>query len=428
MLCKKCKTALPENEKECKYCGTKTGSGKTIIMVLLALILVGVVVVLGMSFSGKKGKPNSPEVSTAVANTPVPSTIKIPSATTEIPESEKYTTVATPAPAPVFEANLSMDSEKVWEMVKDLSLAINEYFEGYDETTILVSRNGYCYDLPASEYISPSHLMELTAANPAYANEQVLFLYVKPVDLSTFGKFGAEIGTELTRYCAYETREGFAIARDGEKVGIVPREDFQKLIENYKESANAVRFEHTDEEFIQMLEAINIYKGTDVEFDVRYLVGDDRFGFVVLSEAGTPQLVKEYILQVTDKGYVVVLDKFEKEHQYQEYVNRRFPNLCVDIFPKFNLGFHLNFIKADFEPMIKDMRDAKMIEEADGKATFATGTEKFAYFEFESGKKLLAVLTDDKGWMLFPVVNYIQAEAYLSQSSLSAPYFIIKQE
>jgi hypothetical protein len=270
--------------------------------------------------------------------------------------------------------------------------------------------------------------------NPAYVDEQLLLLYMRPDDVKAFLPDSVELsGRELMLFTGYEVRDGFALARSEGRLGIIAREYFQALLDKYSDERGGIfRHENDSQAFAEIVAGVGRYKGnpaaTADTYDVRYLVSDGTYAFVVLSEKHSPAALEQFVLVREQGEWTVGFSGFETMFMYQKALNQRYPDFNIGMLPPYNLYYSAKDIRSNITPLIDAMRAQGVISEEEGRETFATGTDRFCYMEFENGKRLLAVYTgEETGWMVHQVNNFLHAEWIMAEYDDNPPTFILKQ-
>ena len=437
MVCNTCKTAIEDTAEVCPYCKTKFGIGRLAVMVvlILAMAVLAGATMLYLTNAADDVASNSH----AAAELPHSSIDTIPteesdSAQESILEEEQFTQPEpTPTP-PSHSADTSRREDEVWEMIESMAITANDYYDRAHTSRVIISKNGYLYNFPARNYYTPRSFSRIESMKPEYADEQVLLLYMRPDDIKLYLPDSVELsGHELELFCGYEVRDGFALARREGRLGIISREDFQTLLAKYSdERGGAFRHDNDSPAFAEIVAAVGRFKGIAATmpdtFDVRYLVSDSKYAIVVLSEKNSPEKLEKFVL-VRDQGdWRVDFSGFENTFMYQKVLNNRYPDFNIGILPNYNLYYSAKEIRSNITPLLDAMRTQGVIGEEDGRETFATGTDRFCYMEFESGKKLLAVYTDQEtGWMVHTIPNFLRAEMIMAQYEKDPPTFILKQ-
>jgi len=132
---------------------------------------------------------------------------------------------------------------------------------------------------------------------------------------------------------------------------------------------------------------------------------------------------------VRTDGYAVGLDNFARDRQYRKTVAISFPDFNQQLFPAYDLLYHFKYIRNDFVAIPVSMLVNGMIAEEDGDPEFIAGNDELMYMTLTGGKKF-AARKQDGGWVVTPVADYREAEAFIRENSRKSnpPLFIVKQE
>lgn len=419
MLCKKCNKPIEDTEKICTNCGAnieeqKKGKSLTIIAVVFAIALV-----LAVAYYFSK-KTDGEEIidgqgsveENIVSNGEGESFVEV-----EEPE------ILLPSEVPDLEKSI----EEVWDLVIDVAFAAKEYHSKYNEQAVMISKNGYLFDVPADYYVKPETLLEVTEMNPEFADESVLIFYLKPDDLLEFKDLEVKGSDKLEVFAAYETNDGFIIASSRNGGGILPREDFSELLKKYDTNkGKVIRPTYSSDEYRSIVDTLkNHLEYEDIE--VRYMALNDKYAIAIISPKDNDKNIQFYVLEKEDSTYKVTMENLEKERQFQVIINEKYPDLSYSLLPKFNLYSDLKFMGGSYNKLVEAIKTRGFVFKEDGEEVFVSGTNDFIYVEFESGKKILGFLNEYDEWEINPMSDCFEAEEFMNKIEVNAPTFILRQ-
>lgn len=422
MICKKCKTAVGENDNICQNCGNNLKKGRNMWIVAVILIIAALAVIY---FVGKGG--NGDNTPGDAIESPEPDFTPPSSEEPKQEETESPEPTESAEPVPSSEADLDRPIEETWEMIDNLIYSVSDYYKNYNETVSFVSKNGYLYDFPAKAYVFPEDLLDLTDMDPKYAEEGALFFFLRPADLKGYGDLRVSDSDELEIFVGYETSEGYAISSESEPGGIIPNKDLKAVLEKYQwEHGSQKKYDKDSDELIKIIDAINRYDDSQKAYDIRRIKADDKYISIVLSEKGQSSALKHYIIEFSGDVYNVILSGIEAETTSEVYVNRSLPDFNMSLLPEYSVSTVSRYLKSDFQNIVEVMRQNELIEESDLPLLFSSGTDEFLYFEFTSGKFFIGYFENDT-WQLYLVNGYDDAKNFMESIVNKPPLFILKE-
>lgn len=427
MLCKKCKTAVSEDDKVCKYCGNNLKKNNTniIIGVICLVLLIAII-----AFYLQKGKDNIIEV---------PAITAIPTAESSVEPSTEPQPTETTAPVeitpkpeeaiPSVEPDLTKTKEEVEKIVDDIAKASDEYVKKYSDQISYLSKNGYLFELASKSYVKLTDLLEVTQMNPENKDARALLLYLKPDDLQGIKEFYVKPSQEFEVFTAYETKEGYYMSSTNNAGGIISKEDLEKALDKYVITQGKItQVLKSDADYETIITVLKEISGETNGFDVRSINKNDKYCVAVVSPIGNPNQINEFVLQKIDNKWTMVIPNFETISKYRLEINKKLIDLDFALLPDYNLNTYIKYVVTDFEEVINVMKSSNLISDADLPATFSSGTDDFAYLEFKSGKKFVGGLSKEKVWVMYPVTDYNEAFIIMTSIKEDAPTFILKQE
>ncbi|MDL2248535.1 hypothetical protein LJB89_02445 [Tyzzerella sp. OttesenSCG-928-J15] len=425
MICKNCKTAVDDNLKDCPNCGSPINNNHNKWKIVVAVLVVAAIVVaiyLNSVKQAELAEKEEPPVDAQQTEEPAPS-----EATTQQPQPEPEPEVESEAPTPTSDADLNKPIEEIWAMLDETAICVADYYDTYSETVVYLSRNGYLYEDPSRAYVTVKDLEDLTDIDEEYLDESIMFFYVRPADLAEYSYLRVSNSDELKIFVGFETKDGFAIAAEGEQGGIITREDLKNLLEKYKWDHGEIRkISFDSDEFGDVVKTLTAYTGNESGFDVRYMYRDDKYICVVASPKDKPMQINQYLLEDTGDIINVKLGNIEAFANYKKAINDYIPSFNQNLLPNYDLSVNIKYLASDFNNIVDAMLSANFIEEKDLPLSFASGTSDFVYFEFESGKHFVGNL-EENTWKMYPVESFETARELMWAINKKAPVFIIKQ-
>ena len=422
MLCKKCNTAISETEQICNYCGTDMSKirKKQNHALIMTCGAIGISILL--YFISPISENTNAEDVIEQDELDKPTHIQNEAPALQVKAMTQKVAEEIPTEAPNFERTL----DDVLELVQSAAISVQEYYDKYNDEVLFITKNGYLFEIPANTYIKMDHLWGITSADPNILNEPILILYLKPSDLAQFEQLEIEMSKGLRILAAYETREGFAIASSDNIVGILPREDLSRLMEKYVVSnGEIIRPTLGSDTYENIFRTIRNYKGLSKELNVRYIAANDEFAVVIISEKGISSALEFYVLRKSNSDFEVVTKDLQNEKSIPISINQKFPNFDYALLPQFNLN-DMNNVRDSFPELLNILRDREIITQTDGQPIFTSASNGFAYFEFESGRKLLGYLNQNNEWEINLVSNYYEAEILMQKFDAMAPSYILR--
>ncbi len=320
-------------------------------------------------------------------------------------------------------------SDEINEMTATVSKALDIFHETFSPTKAFICQNGFLYDVAAEEYFIYEDLFDISELDEKYKDKNLLLMYLQPKDLTEYFDITGH-NQKLTLFAAYAVKGGylFSSASGG---GFVPDNGFKTLLEKYESvHGEIIRFGNKNENSAPIIKAIADYSKNMDEMDVRYLAGDDKHAFAVVSPRTNPAQIKEFVLVKNNGKWEVGLSDFEQLDDFRETISDKFPDINAQMLPKYSMFFHEKFIQptVKFQPLIENMKEKGLITENTGQAVFVSGNDEFVYIEFENGRKLIGYLDKNyNAWSFDEVMAYSDAEVFMSSRSFDPPLFIVKQ-
>ena len=419
MICKKCSTAVNDNVKSCTVCGKiiqrSSLRWKCLVAVLSGAAVISIFMLGGY---GEALPDEEPDFHYEQQHNESPYQDAI--------VYDDIGITGTLLPPPEFQADLDKPIFDVWAMLDEVSGFINEYYDYHSQTIMFLSKNGYLFDFPADNYIFIEELSNLTEIDERYLVEGIMFFYFRPIDLADLRNLNVSQREDLVIFTGFEVREGFAITGRGEQGGTISREDLRELLDRYSWNHGEIRrVDAQSDTFETAMRALADYTGNTAGFDIRHMYMDDRFICVVASSRDDSRNIGMFILEYLDGAAFVRLANLETFNDHRRVINNALPHFNQNLLPIYDLRQESRSLVDDFEDILYSMLEMGLITEEES-IRFASGTQDYVYFEFESGLKFVGHFDDDT-WRVYAVENYVMARAVLYNLSRRPPLFIIRQ-
>jgi len=333
-------------------------------------------------------------------------------------------------PTPAVSGDPGKSESDIELMVLNVAAAAEKFRSTYSETNEFVSKNGYLYDFPAQSYVSTKDLTDVESFNASNVDEDVMILYVKasdmPVDLSDGSN-----PDQMTVFAAFPYGDHY-IASNGTKTSAVAADIIKGIQTGYNTDHGQIAYvPGNSATFAGVLALLGGSPGLSSPLDVRYMAEDDKYVSAVVSPHSDPTVIKEFVLQKTDNGCKIAVDKIETQWQKFVSINTAAPDVNLDLVPAYNLWRDSKDLKTDFSALLQSMASSGIISQDDGDPVFISGDNEFVFMEFANGTRMLAHNDDGQNdWKVYQVLQY--EDALLRMQELSKfnppPYFLIKQD
>lgn len=418
MLCKKCNTAINEDDLSCAYCGAKVDKNKikkttASLFILVLIVMFTFTYIVGRNISA----PDETEQPKSAEETPPPAEpVK-----TIIPDETVLT-----EDTPIEEPELTI--EEIYDMLNDAAAAAKEFYDKFSTYAVYVTNKGYLFEYMSDAYITTRDFEVITDIKPENINSGILVLYLKTSDLTEYPKMAVKESNELVIFTAYETKDGFILSSVNNGGGILPREDLQCVLSNYINTHGQIRkiLKGSDDyNQISMLVG-NMYDGRD-SFDFRYLYRDDKYCVAVTSPKDNSIEINEHVLYNENDTWYIGLLNYEVYEKYKAVINSQFVDINLDLVPNYNMTAFSKSLRSDYSEVIRAMKLNSLISEEDEPITFQSGTDDFCYLESSSGRMFVGNLNKDGMWEVREVSSYEQGVERINGLTNKPPLFILKQ-
>lgn len=425
MICKQCKTAVPDGAKTCPVCGVavkKANGVRGAMLATLALIAVAGALYFYFSRTGPTEPPditpdpNAPEITMAATPTP---TLLAPTPTASI--------VPTPGADETTEPDEPGETEEVTETdpafleLMAWAQAAEEYIAENPDNTF-VSVNGGLYDRTAGRFVIAA---DLGFTGQLFVNP--IILYVLTEDFAVLDEaLAAGETTGLTVYAAAEVQAGVAVAWN-QGYAVVYREEYNGLLRVYDTKHGDIKYAAGTPLAGDLLLLAASYTFSEQGYNPRYIKADDKYAVAVLSEAGSQEL-KGYVFENGDWGWGVVLSELEQAENLAAYVNNRFPDLNLALLPPYEItqaqaALYTDSELAALEAALRAGDEPILAEDA--VITYLSAASGWGYVVAEGSRYLLEL--DGSEIRLAAVETWEDAASVLESGGLAGAAFIIMQ-
>jgi len=413
MLCKKCNTAIPDNDYSCNYCGAKTGNRRNGILAVCALILSA-----GIIFGTYAYYSSQAQDIFILEETSPPSDVTSPPPTRAPAENEEQ--------VPSFTPDYTKTMDEIRHLVDSVAKAAMNFYNEFSSFGTYVTKYGYFFEYSSNNFIKTEDLV-ITDLDPNYAGESVLILYLRPSDLSGYRQLNVKPSDKLEIFAAYETKEGFVIASVNNPGGILPREELHKVLEKYNYVHGEPRVvPYGGADYQQIMEALAKQAGVEANPDIRYLRQDDKYAVAIVSPRDDSTDVNQFVLEKTSGKWNVVIYNYENYDMHKAVINARLVDINLELIPHDDLTVLRKYFRRSYTDVIGTMKMNAFILDEDGAAVYQAGTNNFCYLVFESGKRFLGHLNND-AWVLYKIDSYEQAVEIMYSLQKWPPLVILKQ-
>lgn len=402
MICKRCKTAGPDDFKTCPYCGSKLYPGGVAAMAMQMVIIISIIMLSSLFFYFQPNVFENDLVNASIDdNQP------------DGAESAEYTQTPDVKPSTVKVPNINPDPkldndlDGVYGILSGIYDAADQYYNKTSDEAEYVCRKGFLYDLMADKYIIPEDLISVGVNTDDYDIGNIFIMYIVPNDLKAYPevKYADFVkNNENSKknswtpaiFAACETNDGIAMLSDGRKC-LIYRENFNSLVEKYFYEHGEIRRPSSNEmEYRSVVDTVLSYDSISKSVFVRYLAVDDKYAVLAISRKDSNKL-SGYVLQAVENGYSVIFNNFENNPLYKTDINGSIPDLNLELLPQYNL-FEVNKLSPNlyFGLLTQKLVAEKVIqwdENYHDELVYISGNEKFGYMVYTSGTIVLAVNT-----------------------------------
>ena len=311
--------------------------------------------------------------------------------------------------------------------------AVEEYMREYQFNPI-VSSMGYLHNISLGEYITIEFLERLGYLSNDYLEEDVIILYLRPMDLNQFNEITFE-GTPagqmaaLTVFLGYEVPTGIGLySRFGSQQ--IFRENLNHLIMNDYNTNNGEISRPTAQDAIYHA-VVNMITDAlpGVDVFIRYLAVDDAHGFVAFSTAGDGHSIINYIFSLAQEDGLINLRVmalgFEATQHPKAAINGAVPSFNFELMPDYDIA-STTLSESDTQDFLAGLNAMEQFSQAeDDMFIFASATNSFAYAVNMHGNAFFGRHSD--GWTVVPIDGWRAAESLMADNVNNPPLYIVWQ-
>ena len=427
MICKRCETAVSENDKRCPNCGMSLRLYTNNRFWLAALVVILIIIISAVYIMYNKFHKDLPPAAIIPVQTNPPAQSK------NDDRSDVYDTESNDAaketPLPEFKADPNKSESEIEQLVQNVASTAAKYCAAYGETNEFVSKNGYLYDFPAGMYITAKDLLEVEGFNAVYADEDVMIFYIKAGDMPIGITDG--IGPDqLTVFAAFPYNNGCIVSNDG-SLSVVTDEKMKEILNSYNTDHGRIRRVFSDSEtFEKVLLTLENSPGLNGPLDIRNMSEDDKYISAVVSPKSNSILIREFVLEKSGNSCIILVNNIEEQWQKFVAINSVAPDINLELIPAYNLRRNMKGLKSDFSELLKSMVTSGVIPRNSGDPVFISGNTEFVFMEFADGIRILAHNDDTHNeWKVYQVLQYEDAIMRMNEIAKfnPPPYFLIKQ-
>jgi len=322
--------------------------------------------------------------------------------------------------------------EEQAEVLATILSAVDAYLRDVSHHNPMISHSGYLYNAGINAPVSMQFLAALGYLGEDFEDENVLVLYLRPMDLLEFdevlmGELSQANRDRMTVFLAYQTPVGFGLFSDHGR-HVIYRENLNALLMSYAPTSYAVVRPVTGDAAYQT--ALNVIAATnpgDAVF-MRYLATDGVHGFAAFSLASNPHVVRNYIFVMDEDGARLLARDFEATLHPKVAINGAAPNFNFNLMPSYDIA-RIELLapqSSTFADILNIMRQNEQLYLYDD-PLFISATEDFAYIVTPLGNRFFGQ-NGPGGWVVEQVDNWQIVEQNLMESAHGAPLYIVWQQ
>ena len=331
----------------------------------------------------------------------------------------------------IIEENNNKLEEKTsypWQEIDEIATFADKYYNENYSKTRLISKNGRLYNKASETYIDINFLIE-KGLDKKYKNYPCEILLVKPNDLREFKELSIKNSEDgLTIFIAKKEldKQKYLIASSNSAGGIISEDEYNKFIYKYSEKyGTPTNVIPNTEKYNDILGFIKLYEGIYSDYFVRNIVADNKYACVILSPISNMNDIRQYILIKENNFWKVVLSGLENISRVPIYVNEHFPNLNIDILPKYEIS-NFNINNFDYTQIYNTLINNNYINNA-GDISYISGAGKYCYAKDYNNNYYLLIKQNDI-WKIFTPSGYSEAYNIMINIDDAAPTFILLYE
>jgi len=327
--------------------------------------------------------------------------------------------------------------EEQLEILSSVLQAVDFYIRDISQFNPIISRMGYLHNVSTGEFVTMELLGRLDYLSEEYLAEDMMILFLRPVDLVQFDEIdfeGIAAGqmVSLTVFLGHETPTGIGLySRFGSQM--IFRENLNHLLVNDYNPNNGAVFRPTAQDTIysavvSMIQ--DVLPGTEVF--IRYLAVDNAHGFVAFSTAGDGHSIINYILALEHEEHGptnvrLLAQGFEATQHPKVNINQAAPSFNFEFMPSYDIT-SINMLASNsqaFQDILATMEQDGQLEEYEA-PTFMSATPALAYIVCEQGNAFFGQYSD--GWSIVSVDGWQAAEILMVDDVHNPPLYIVWQQ
>lgn len=311
-------------------------------------------------------------------------------------------------------------SDSIKEELNQLNAACTKFYNERKDEAILVSEYGMLYSLSMENNVTVKTLKKNDYFKGSdEINDYTDLLLIKPTDYAEVSGKAAQ-GDELKIFTGFNTNEGYYVSSDGIEGAMLTEEEYNNLLFRYICSHGEIKApDGNDLEYKKISEALAL-----ANIDIKYIGYDEKYAVAVSGSLSDQREVKQFLLEKDGNQWTKIMDGLESEKSPKQAVNMKYPDVDFGLFPAYNIA-DFDIPKIDMSDYIPSLKKLGMMDE-DETCTYGCGTGHFVYMETSGGKKLLAVLDDNRKLQFYPMNSAVEARNAMLNLQKTAPTYIIK--
>lgn len=288
-----------------------------------------------------------------------------------------------------------------------------------------MSKNGKLYGYYDGCYITPAMLMNEGYLESGIDTTGYEMLLIRGEELAQYD--GASVPAEsmgLGIFAAVKQDGKYLLASPAGKAGQLSAENYAALLAAYDQNhGTGGRLSSAAAEYSRILNYICLYEGKFEDFYVRELRKDNKYAVVTFSPKTNTADIRQYILKNGNGFWEVVYPNVQLESYPIYAVNRKIPDLNMNLLPKYNLSSWKYYIRAEQGGAVAALFSGRYIS-SQSEIAYQCAVTDCAYFRLQDGTRYVAYL-DGNNWRAERVRSDIEAKNFLMQKTGIDYSFII---
>ncbi len=299
--------------------------------------------------------------------------------------------------------------------LKELNAVLDDYVNAHYDDMGIASSYGFLYSTTAKNNIMLKDIMSeglFKASENVAANTDILYLKASDVGLN---------GNDFKVCTAFNTKDGYYFSSKDLDGKYYSQQEYHDLVLKYSFiHGTIVNPKKGDNNYQKITGAAAI----NDNYDIKHLACDDKYAVVVANNVKNTSEFIETVLVKDGDNWKVGIGNIANAKNAKQTVNKMFPDMEFGLLPIYNIGDY-QAILSDMPEFTKQLIDLGVITEADSKNMYTCSAGNFAYFQTESGKKLLGHM--ENGKLEFNEMQSLeQTISAMVQAEQDPPVFIIK--